>query len=164
MPYQRANAVLANFRTGVSKGQFGDLMGTDFKFRLSPSATAARWSTSGGGGGGQAATDQPAGGAVSRTSPMQPPGETGPAGRTGPDTDPAYGPGRSIYAKTPASESPNYDRPEFIRTRTAGSEGGPVTSGGFGFGRDILRNNPNSQGITQGGVKRPLSQARRFGL
>lgn len=32
------------------------------------------------------------------------------------------------------------------------------------FGREILRQNPNTQGVQQMGVRRPLRQARRYGL
>ena len=52
-----------------------------------------------------------------------------------------------------------------------GPEGPPTAPTGAGpspsppsFNREIMRNSPFSAGVQQGGVKRPLSQARRYGL
>jgi hypothetical protein len=41
---------------------------------------------------------------------------------------------------------------------------GPSPSPSMSFGRETLRNNPFSSGIQQMGVRKPLSQARRYGI
>jgi hypothetical protein len=78
--------------------------------------------------------------APGQTQPSQPPEGAPPAGRTGVEQGPA-GPSSAPEGAGP-SPSPS-----------------PVS-----FNREILRNNPYSGGVQQGGVRKPLSQARRYGL
>jgi len=74
-----------------------------------------------------------------RTQPSQPPEGAASAGRT----DVQQGAG-------PTPPSPQGEAPSSANAQS--------------FGREILRINPTAQGTQQMGVRRPLSQARRFGV
>ena len=76
-------------------------------------------------------------GDTTQTQPSKPPEGAAPAGRTGVQQ------GVGEPSPSPQGVAPS-----------------PAPS----FGREILRQNPNSQGVQQMGVRRPLSEARRFGL
>ncbi len=78
-------------------------------------------------------------GTPGQNQPSQPPEGAAPAGRTGVQQ------GSEAPAPAPAAA-------------------GPSPSPAPSFGREILRNNPFSSGIQQGGVRKPLTQARRYGL
>lgn len=75
--------------------------------------------------------------APGQAQPSQPPEGAQPAGRTGVEQGPTGPP------PAPEGASPSPD---------------------LSFGRETLRNNPYSAGVQQGGVKKPLTQARRYGL
>ncbi len=78
-------------------------------------------------------------GAPGQTQPSQPPEGAAPAGRTGVQQGPTGPPSAPEGAGPSPSPSPS-------------------------FGREVLRNNPYSAGVQQGGVRKPLTQARRYGL
>jgi hypothetical protein len=82
-------------------------------------------------------TPTPDTGSPGQGQPSQPPEGAAPAGRTGVQ----QGTGQPPPAPTGAGPSPSPS-----------------------FGREILRNNPYSGGVQQSGVRRPLTQARRFGI
>lgn len=81
-------------------------------------------------------------GDTTQTQPPQPPGGAAPAGRTGVQ--------QGVGEPPPSATAP----------QGVGFPSAPNQS----FGREILRQNPNAQGVQQMGVRRPLSQARRFGI
>lgn len=76
-------------------------------------------------------------GVPSETQPSQPPEGAAPAGRTG--VQQGSGPQQPLAPSVASSQSPS-------------------------FGRVTLRTNPFASGVQQQGVRRPLSQARRYGL
>ncbi len=155
MPYARARRVLSNFLPPSMPGRFGGNMGMGQGF-YSPEENWANTPTYDTGDPGQ-------------NQPSKPPEGAASAGRT----DAQQGSGPPSPANAGVGSSPSLSMPDRGPRPVRGSDNftfqnpnqGPQRPAAtFGFGRETLRNNPYSSGIQQGGVKRPLSQARRFGI
>ncbi len=154
MPYARARRVLSNFLPPSMPGRFGGTLGMGQGF-YSPEENWANTPTYDTGVPGQEQPSKPPEGAASagRTDVQQGSGVPSPANAS---AVPSPSPSSGVRGPPPPRDASG----NIIR----GSDhpiNRPLTQG---FGRETLRNNPFSSGVQQGGVKRPLSQARRYGL